>query len=35
MLDVQFEKSKAVYLDDDFDRYMKETLFKQKKDKTD
>ena len=35
MLDVQFEKSKAVYLDEDFDRYMKETLFKQKKDKTD
>lgn len=35
MLDIQFEKSKAVYLDADFDRYMKETLFKQKKDKTD
>lgn len=34
MLDIQFEKSKAVYLDEKFDNYMKETLFKQKKDKT-
>ena len=34
MLDRQFEKSKAVYLDDEFNTYMKETLFKQKKDKT-
>ena len=34
MLDIQFERSKAVYLDEDFNTYMKETLFKQKKDKT-
>jgi len=34
ILDREFEKSKAVYLDDEFNKYMKETLFKQKKDKT-
>ena len=34
MLDIQFERSKAVYLDEEFNTYMKETLFKQKKDKT-
>ena len=34
ILDREFEKSKSVYLDDEFNKYMKETLFKQKKDKT-
>ena len=34
MLDRQFEKSKAHYLDAEFNTYMKEILFKQKKDKT-
>jgi len=34
MLDIQFERSKSVYLDEEFNTYMKETLFKQKKDKT-